>query len=139
MRMGKEKTGKIGTIVGPNASFEGVLSSKEGIRIEGRVRGKIDCDGSLVIGNTGKVEAEIVADTVFIAGEVTGNITATNYSEITEEGKVCGDISTANLAIGQGGVFEGRCQMISQDGISGSSDSLSLPAPLAPSNAHATV
>jgi cytoskeletal protein CcmA (bactofilin family) len=130
MKIDKEKTATIDTIISSGTLFEGTLSSKEGIRIEGIVRGRIDCDASLVIGTTGKVDAEIVAESLLIAGEVTGStITAKKHLEITASGKVYGDISTAKILIGQGAVFEGKCQMISQSDVSDPSDPIPLPAP----------
>ena len=129
MKIDKEKTATIHTIISSGTLFEGTLSSKEGIRIEGIVRGRIDCEGSLVIGTTGKVDAEIVAESVLIAGEVTGSsIAAKKHLEITASGKVYGDISTAKILIGQGAVFEGKCQMNPGQVISQFPDSFSLAA-----------
>ena len=139
MKIGKKKTGKIDTIIGPDALFEGTLSSKESIRIEGIVRGRIDCDAFLVISTTGKVHAEIVAESVCIAGEVTGSITAKDHLEITASGKVYGDISTAKILIGHGAVYEGKCRMISESDVSGSSDPVPLPAPAATACSNPTV
>lgn len=66
MKTGKEKTGKIDTIIGHNAHFEGTISSKESLRIDGSVKGNIQCEGTLVVGSEGKVESEIVADNVLV-------------------------------------------------------------------------
>ncbi len=136
MKTGKKKREEIDTIIGPHTYFEGTLSCRKGFRIDGRLKGKIECDGSLVIGSEGKVEGEIVADSVFIAGELTGNVTAKNHLELTENGKVYGDITTAKLVIDQGVIFEGRCRMFPQQDILGSSDSLALPAPAASARSH---
>ena len=132
---GKEKTEKIDTmkidtIIGHNVCLEGTLTSKETLRIDGKVKGKIECDGSILIGTEGRVEAEVIADNVYIAGELRGNVTANNYLEINESGKVFGDITTAKLVVDQGVVFEGRCHMISKNETEESLDSLSLPSPM---------
>jgi len=135
MMFGKEKTEKIDTmkidtIIGHNVCLEGTLTSKETLRIDGKVKGKIECDGSILIGTEGIVEAEVIADNVYIAGELRGNVIANNYLEINESGKVFGDITTAKLVVDQGVVFEGRCHMISKNETEESLDSLSLPSPM---------
>ncbi|MDY6881838.1 MAG: polymer-forming cytoskeletal protein [Desulfatiglans sp.] len=133
MIFGKEKTKKhdtmkIDTVIGHDVCLEGTLTSKETLRIDGRVKGRIECEGSLLIGSDGKVEAEVIADNVYIAGELRGNITANNYLEINESGKVYGDITTAKLVVDQGVLFEGKCHMISKNETEESVDSLSLPS-----------
>ncbi|MBU4426834.1 MAG: polymer-forming cytoskeletal protein [Proteobacteria bacterium] len=129
--MGKEKIERIDTIIGHHAYFEGTISSKGGLRIDGSVKGNIQCEGSLVIGSAGKVTAEIVADNVLIAGEL-GNITAKDRLEITEKGKVNGDVTTAKFVMAPGVIFDGRCHMHSRQVLLEPVDSLSLPAPLVP-------
>ena len=106
---------KIDTIIGPNAKFEGTVTSREGLRIDGQVRGKVECVGTLVIGGDGKVEAEVTADNVFIAGELIGNVTARKRLQVTEKGKVYGDISASELVLEEGVVFEGKCHMLKQE------------------------
>jgi cytoskeletal protein CcmA (bactofilin family) len=109
----KEKTKRIDTVIGQGTRFEGTLTSREGLRIDGEVKGRVECQGSLVIGSDGNVEAEIVADKVYIAGQLNGNVTAKSHLEITEKGRVYGDIATSNLVVGEGVIFEGKCRMIS--------------------------
>jgi cytoskeletal protein CcmA (bactofilin family) len=131
MKNAKKRAERIDSIIGHHVYFEGILSSKESLRIDGRVKGKVECEGSVVIGSEGKVEGEILADNVFIAGELTGNATARNKLEITEKGKVYGDITTAKLVVDPEVIFEGKCRMISQEDIADSTDSLSALASVA--------
>ena len=119
------------TIIGPHAFFEGTLSSDRGIRIDGKVKGKIECKSSLIIGNKGMVEAEIVVEEAFIAGELSGTILAGNRVTITEEGKVYGDIETPKLVIDRGVIFEGKCHMVSNEEGLEHPNSPSRPIPVA--------
>ena len=88
--------------------------SNESVCIEGTVKGKVECRGSVVVGQGGKVKADIVAENAFIGGQVAGNIKAKNRLEISSTGKVKGDIETASLVIAEGVVFEGSCRMVSE-------------------------
>jgi cytoskeletal protein CcmA (bactofilin family) len=104
-------TDNLDTLIGNKTIFEGILISNESITIEGTVKGKIECKGSVVVGQGGKVKAEIVAGNVLVGGRVNGNITAKDKLEITSTGIVKGDIETASLVIAEGVVFDGNCRM----------------------------
>jgi cytoskeletal protein CcmA (bactofilin family) len=99
------------TVIGAGTHFEGELLVHEAVRIDGQFKGKIVCEGSVILGEGGRVEGEISGESVLIAGEVQGEIVARNHLQITGHGKVCGAITTPSLAIDQGVVFEGRCHM----------------------------
>ena len=109
------------TLIGSKTTFEGALMSNESICIEGIVKGKVECKGSVVVGKEGKVMADIIAENAFIGGQVNGNITTKNRLEITSAGRVKGDIETVSLAIAEGVVFEGRCLMVPEKGAEPSS------------------
>ena len=115
---------RLDTLIGNGTIFEGSLTSKESICVEGIVRGKIDCEGSVIIGENGRVDADIFSDTVLLGGEVNGNIVAKTKLEITTSGKLRGDIKTGSLIISEGVLFEGKCQMITEDTGIQSSDEL---------------
>ncbi len=100
------------TVIGSGTVIEGVISSKENVCVEGVFKGKILSEGCVIISETGKVEADIKADTVFMSGEVHGNIVATTKLEITSHGKLKGNIKTRSLIIAEGVLFEGNCQMV---------------------------
>lgn len=106
---------RLDTLIGSGTIFEGTLTSKESICVEGTVRGKIVCDGSVIVGEKGRVDADIFADTVLLGGEVNGNIVSKTKLEITTSGKLRGDIKTGSLIIAEGVIFEGKCQMITED------------------------
>lgn len=103
------------TVIGNNTSFEGQIKAYDLLRIDGTVKGTIECHGSLEVGVKGKVEADIVADSVLIGGEVKGNILAKKRLEITSGGKVEGDLVTAHLVINEGVIFDGSCHMITDE------------------------
>jgi cytoskeletal protein CcmA (bactofilin family) len=109
-------TDNLDTLIGSKTIFEGFLMSNESISIEGTVKGKVECRGGVVVGQGGKVKADIVAENVLIGGQVNGKITAKNKLEITSTGRVKGDIETSRLVIAEGVVFEGRCRMVTEKG-----------------------
>ena len=114
----KPNADNVDTLIGKNTVFEGKLSATGGIKVEGTVRGTIDCEGVVIVGVGGRIEADITSATAIIGGEVIGNITAHDRLEIISKGKVQGDITTAHLVIEDGVIFEGSCHMITEEPIS---------------------
>ena len=102
---------KIETIIGPNANFKGTVQSDGGMRIDGIFEGNIELAGNLVIGESGKVIADIKAQNVSVSGAIKGTVNATGRLEILSTGKVWADISVASFLIDEGGFFRGQSVM----------------------------
>ncbi len=102
---------RVVSMVGPGTAVHGEIHSEGTLRIEGTVTGRIDCADSIVVQETGKVKADLIATQIIIAGEVRGNVTARERIEITSGGKVTGDISAPRISIAEGVLFEGKCAM----------------------------
>ncbi|HNT88798.1 MAG TPA: polymer-forming cytoskeletal protein [Candidatus Hydrogenedentes bacterium] len=102
---------KVVSIVGPGTTVTGEIKSEGTIRIEGNVAGRVESDDSIVVHETGRVKADLIAGQVIISGEVHGNVYAHDRLEITASGKVMGDITAPRVSIAEGVMFEGKCQM----------------------------
>ena len=103
--------GEITTLLGRGATFEGKLTFEGTVRIDGRFKGEVFTDDTLVIGEGAHVEAQIDVGEVIIQGTVVGNVTAKRSIEIHAPGRVKGDLHTPSLQIDKGVIFEGRSFM----------------------------
>lgn len=103
--------GEITTLLGRGAAFEGKLTFEGTVRIDGRFKGEVFSDDTLVIGEGAIVEAQIDIGEVIIQGTVVGNIVAKRSIEIHAPGRVKGDLHTPQLQIDKGVIFEGRSFM----------------------------
>lgn len=101
----------ITTILGRGSAFEGKLTFEGAVRIDGRFKGEIVTEGTLIIGESADVEATIQAATVAVQGTVRGDVTATESLTIQAPAKVHGNLTTPVLTIERGSVFEGHCNM----------------------------
>lgn len=108
--------GEITTLLGRGASFEGKLTFDGTVRIDGRFKGEVFSDDTLVIGEGAIVEAEIEIGDVIIQGTVVGNVKAKRSIEIHAPGRVKGDLHTPVLQIDKGVIFEGRSFMEAANG-----------------------
>jgi len=90
--------------------FRGDLTFKGSFRIDGQFKGTVVSDSMLVIGEQGKVEADIKIGYLVINGEVRGTVQATDKVEIHNRGRVFGTIITPKLVVDEGAILEAKCQ-----------------------------
>jgi len=102
---------KVVTVIGQGTQVTGDIRSKGTIRIEGAVSGRISCDDTIVIHETGQVKADLIAAQIVIGGTVQGNVFAKERLEVTTKGKLVGDIASPRVSIAEGVLFEGNCVM----------------------------
>lgn len=88
------------------------LVSVADIRIDGAVNGPVMCEGKVVIGEEGVVAGDLLCCTADISGTLTGNVIASGLVNITSTGRLKGDISSGNLGVENGAVFEGTHRII---------------------------
>ncbi|MBI5207581.1 MAG: polymer-forming cytoskeletal protein [Candidatus Firestonebacteria bacterium] len=106
-----DNSAKIGTLLGPGAKFHGEMVSDGNIRIDGQFKGKIKSKGTLYIGKSGDIHADIDIGSVIIGGKVKGNILAKTKLELISPAKLQGNINTPRISIEEGVIFEGMCTM----------------------------
>lgn len=99
------------TILGPESSFEGKLVFDGTVRIDGRFKGEIQTNNVLVVGQGAHVEATINVGSVIINGDVVGDVTAKQSVEIHAPGRLRGNITTPQIMIAKGVMFDGSCRM----------------------------
>jgi cytoskeletal protein CcmA (bactofilin family) len=99
-----------------SAQMDGSLTFGDpvNLKITGRFSGKLDTKGTLTIGQTAVVEANIQGDNIILAGKVKGNVTAHKMLVLMPGAFLTGDISTPKLNIVEGALFQGKCQMLDE-------------------------
>ena len=114
-----EKTDKgLYTMLGEGCVLEGVLMAPHSVRIDGIIRGaRLEVGETLTIGNEGVVEVSSVkAKHAIVGGKIVGNVHAEERIELEANASLCGDLTTRNLIINEGAVFQGSCSMESTSG-----------------------
>lgn len=102
---------EVENIVGEGTTVRGDLRGPGGFRIDGAVRGSIEADGPIVIGEKGVVEGTLKGRDVIVLGRVHGNVTATAHLEVGPEGRVMGDVEVVSVKVHPGGVFHGASRI----------------------------
>ncbi len=105
----------ITTVIADDLEIRGTIKFKTSVMLKGIFDGEIFSEGLLVIGPTAKVTATISTKTLISHGEVSGNVTATEQVTLKNTSLHNGDISTPNIIIENGAVFNGSCSMRAKD------------------------
>lgn len=106
-----EISSQVESIIGANTSVKGSLTSSGALRIDGQFEGDVSLTADLIVGESGRVTAQIAAKNALVAGSVTGNMDVTDKLELLPSAKVIGDLTVGSLIIGEGAVFKGKCEM----------------------------
>ena len=100
--------------MGEDAVFNGSLTFEGTVRIDGRFEGQVITEDTLIVGEAGRLIADINAGTVVCKGKIEGTVTATDRIELHSTGQIVGAIKAKVLQVEVGGVLDGQCDMSGQ-------------------------
>jgi len=99
-------------IIGRNTVLKGTVTASDSLRIDGEVTGEVLTTSDLIVGVHGRVNAAVVARNAVVAGTVTGEMAIEESLELLFTAKILGNINVKSLAVDDGAVFEGNCEML---------------------------
>ncbi|MBW2424894.1 MAG: polymer-forming cytoskeletal protein [Deltaproteobacteria bacterium] len=117
--------GNLTAFIDQGSEFEGKLSFKDTVRIDGSFSGEITSDNTLIVGETGEIHASIQSVCVVISGAVEGDISASDQVVLHKTANVMGDINAPSLVIEEGAQFNGNVKMGARPASASSSKSSS--------------
>jgi len=102
------KTVSPSTSVDAATEIEGTLRCKATLRIDGRIKGAVECEQAVAVGEGAQVHANIVAEEVLVAGTIKGDVTARRNIKLEKTAVVTGDLTTPGIVIEEGAKVKGR-------------------------------
>jgi len=102
---------EIETIIGPSVVVEGNFIGHGNVVVDGSVVGMLKTEGSVQIGKDAKIKADVEGTVVIIAGDIRGNVKATERLQLLPTARIHGNVQTPNLAIESGALFHGKSIM----------------------------
>lgn len=107
------KEGRLSGYVGNGTVLTGETSFQAMLRIDGHLTGKISSEsGTLIVGASGRVDANVAVASAIISGTVNGDIVAAEKLELTRTARVIGNVQSPRLVIEDGAIFEGSSTML---------------------------
>ena len=99
------------TVIGESILVNGNLQGDEDLQVLGKIEGSITLTKTLHVQDSGIVKATVQVRNAVISGIVVGNISASETVEITERGRMVGDIKAPRVIIVEGASFRGHVDM----------------------------
>jgi len=93
------------------SEMEGRYTFSGTVMLNGKFKGEISSDDTLIIGERAVLQADVRAGRVTVSGEVTGNLRATERIELRRTARVYGDVEAPIVVVEEGVLFEGHCRM----------------------------
>lgn len=106
-----KKTTVITTIIGKGAECNGDFSAEGSVRVDGVINGDVKVTGTLIIGTTGSINGDVEARSAVVGGEIIGDVTVADKTELTSTARLIGNISTVVIVIDENAIFQGSCNM----------------------------
>ena len=95
-------------------TVKGEVFADNDIRIDGKLIGKIECKGKLILGEKGSIEGEVICENAVIEGILKGKINVSDLLVVKETAKIDGDVQTDKLNVDSGAKFNVACVMGAQ-------------------------
>lgn len=99
-------------LISSATNVTGDINTESDIRIDGTLIGNLVTLGRLIIGANGTIEGDIKCKSAEIEGKMKGKIIIDELLSLKSTSSFTGDITTSQLLIEPGAVFQGNCQMI---------------------------
>ncbi len=94
------------TYIGSDSSVEGTIRGRGLLRVEGRISGQVEHEGTVVIGQKAEVRAKLRVKELVVQGYIEGSIQA-ERCEIAETARIVGDVRAQRLAVSEGASIHG--------------------------------
>ena len=98
-------------MIGSGTTITGDIVSKGDIRVDGVLKGSINTQGKVVLGQEGTIEGDVVCINADVSGTINAKITVSQLLSLKSSANLNGDIVTNKLSIEPGAVFSGSCSM----------------------------
>lgn len=107
------KEGRLSGFIGSGTVLTGETTFQAMLRVDGHLTGSVSsAGGTLIVGSTGRVDANIIVAAAVINGTVNGDIIVAERLELGRTARIVGNIQAPRLVMEDGALLEGSCAMI---------------------------
>ena len=96
-------------------SLVGDITSQSDIRIDGKIKGNLNCSAKVIIGPTGEVEGNVDCKSAVIEGTFDGVLHVNELLSIAETARVTGEVRYNKLIVQPGAVLIGDVRLVNEN------------------------
>jgi cytoskeletal protein CcmA (bactofilin family) len=105
------KSSDLSAFIDEASEIDGKYTFSGTVMINGKFKGEIVSNDTLIVGEKAVIHATIRAGTVLISGEVVGDVFGSERVELRGTGRIFGDVEAPVIVVEEGVLFEGHCRM----------------------------
>lgn len=98
---------KMNCVVATGTRIEGDFKTTEHVRIDGILKGTIECDKKLVLGKSARLEGKLKARDAVIMGSVEGDLQIAGLLKLESTAAIKGDIRAQKIIVEEGARYDG--------------------------------
>jgi cytoskeletal protein CcmA (bactofilin family) len=105
----------VNSIIGPGTFVHGDVESGGFTRLDGSLRGNLQANGRIVVGEKARMKGRLSGTAVTIGGVICGNVLASEQLIVLSTGLILGDIITRRIEAEEGCLIHGRVTVCQSD------------------------
>jgi len=98
-------------VISKDTLIEGNFSAEQDVRLDGTIKGDVRCAKRLVLGETGKIEGKVLAESAVIMGSIKGEILVQDLLQLKATAFVDGNLQSKAILVEEGGRYLGECRV----------------------------
>lgn len=104
-------TGSLYNALTNGSRIIGNIIADRDFRIDGEVQGDVQCNGKVVVGQSGVLNGRVTCINAEIGGRVVGDISVSESLTLHSTANIEGDVRTKTLIVEPSAVLNGTCSM----------------------------
>jgi cytoskeletal protein CcmA (bactofilin family) len=97
--------------LGSGTTVEGDVFTKSSIRVDGKIKGTLNCENTLTVGESGVIEGSVKAKNAVVGGKIQGKIIVEEKLVLETKSQLIGELKSKKLIVDEGAVFDGASDM----------------------------
>lgn len=98
-------------VISEGTNIEGTIKADTNVRIDGSIKGVIECQEKLVMGESGQVEGSISTKDAIMMGTFEGDLVVNGTLHLKSTAVIKGDITAQFLIVDEGAQYFGKCNI----------------------------
>jgi cytoskeletal protein CcmA (bactofilin family) len=98
-------------VIAPGTKIEGKFSSEENVRLDGKIKGEVQCSRRLVMGQSGYIEGNVRSKDATIMGTIEGELRVEGSLHLQSTACVKGTIIAREMTVDEGACYVGECKI----------------------------
>ncbi|HSN71347.1 MAG TPA: polymer-forming cytoskeletal protein [Steroidobacteraceae bacterium] len=98
------------SLIAADLTIEGKIEGAGHVRLAGAFKGDVNVKGDLTIERGARLNGQVRANKIVVAGELQGNIDGAAKVELLESGVIDGDVKAGTLTVAAGSKMRGQVE-----------------------------